>query len=157
MAGTGKTSKLTEVTAAPAPPTPNFFLTGVTLRDGVSVVHWEPQGIHTVNYGRHAFSNQGGADGIVPVATTVKIYETWLEVSRNTGTGCSIQLSNRNTGTVHHEFSSGARPAGTTDLWHWVHDPPIEFTVPANHLLMARTWINGTFHRLAALYIGTRS
>ena len=159
MAGTGKTSKLTtEVAAAPAPaPVANLFLSGVTLRDADHVMTWEPLGIHTVNHGRHAFTNQGGANGIIPVATTVKIYETWVEVSRNAGTLSLVQLINVTTGTVHHHFTSGNSPANTDQIWHLVHDPPIEFFVPANHLLMTKTWINGTFHRLAALYIGTRS
>lgn len=154
MAGTGKTSKLPQV-AGPA--AANFFLTGVTLNAGVHVATSEPTAMNAVSHRRHAFTNQGGADGILPVATTVKIRETWLEVFRNAGTRCVIELVNANTDVVHHSFDSVFGPIGGSDLWHWVHDPPIEFTVPANHLLITKVWINGTFHRLAALHIGTRS
>ena len=157
MAGTAKTSKLSRVAAAPAPTTPNFFVTGLTLRDGAGLPHWEPSAMNSVSQGRHAFTNQGGADGILPVATTVKIYETLIEVSRNAGQHCVIQLINSTVFAQHHRFESGFLPPHTGDLWHWVHDPPIEFTVPANHLLLTRVWLNDSFHRIAVLYIGTRS
>lgn len=154
MAGTGKTSKLMQV-AGPA--AANFFLTGVSLNAGEHVATPEPTAMNAVSHRRHAFTNQGGADGRVPVATTVKIYETVLGMSRDIGRQCKIQLVNVESGGVHHTFDSGVKDRHTSSFWHWVHNPPLEFIVPANNLLIARVWINGSFHRVSLLYIGTRS
>ena len=158
MAGTAKTSKLSRVAVpAPAPTTPNFFITGLTLHDGVRRGSWQPVAMNAVNYGRHSFSNQGGADGRVPVATTVKIYETVIEAHSGHATRCVLHLVHAETGAILHSFDSAQRAPGGGDLCHFVHDPPIEFTVPANDLLIQRVWIDGPFKRIAVLQIGTRS